>query len=153
MSAANSHLSALTELNLNYVRAVDEADVAWFEANLAADFYNTNADGTFVDRAAFLTEIGRGSSVRDIRQHDAIIRILGDVAIIHAASSSPNATSGVHLPSANGSSNAVIKLTPSAHLTRTAISGRLAFLAPLMVTAPSSRLPPMIRSRSIHALL
>ena len=87
MPAANPHLAVLTELNRNYVRAVDEADVAWFDANLAAEFYNTNADGTFVDRVAFLAQIGRGSSVRDIRQHDAIIRILGDFAIIHAATS------------------------------------------------------------------
>ena len=36
------HRAALQELNRNYVRAVDEADVAWFDANLAADFLNTN---------------------------------------------------------------------------------------------------------------
>ena len=57
---------------------MDEADVAWFDANLAADFLNTNPDGTFIDRKAFLAQIGRGSSVKNIREHDVIIRILGD---------------------------------------------------------------------------
>lgn len=79
--------AALAELNRNYVRSVDEADVAWFDANLAPDFRNTNPDGTLVDRAAFLVQIGRGSTVRDIREHDVIIRVLGDFAIIHARTS------------------------------------------------------------------
>jgi hypothetical protein len=42
------HRAALQELNRNYIRSVDEADVAWFDANLAADFFNTNPDGTFI---------------------------------------------------------------------------------------------------------
>jgi ketosteroid isomerase-like protein len=66
---------------------VDEADVAWFDANLATDFFNTNPDGTFIDRKAFLAQIGRGSSVKNIREHDVIVRILGDFAIIHGRTS------------------------------------------------------------------
>jgi hypothetical protein len=81
------HRAALQELNRNYIRSVDEADVAWFDANLAADFFNTNPDGTFIDRKAFLAQIGRGSSVKNIREHDVIIRILGDFAIIHGRTS------------------------------------------------------------------
>jgi len=81
------HRATLQELNRNYVRAVDEADVGWFEANLAADFFNTNPDGTLIDREAFLAQIGRGSAVKNIRAHDVLIRILGDFAIIHAATS------------------------------------------------------------------
>ncbi|HJZ32435.1 MAG TPA: nuclear transport factor 2 family protein [Hyphomicrobiaceae bacterium] len=77
----------LSELNRNYVRAVDEADVAWFEANLATDFFNTNPDGSLVDRNAFLAQIGRGSSVKNIRPHDVVIRLFGDFAIIHARTS------------------------------------------------------------------
>ena len=79
--------AALADLNRNYVRAVDEADVAWFDANLASDFDNTNPDGTLIDRSTFLVQIGRGSTVRDIREHDVMIRILGDFAIIHARTS------------------------------------------------------------------
>src|ERR1700755_849825 len=87
MSDNKTAEAALADLNRNYVRAVDEADVAWFDANLAVDFFNTNPDGTFIDRKAFLAQIGRGSSVKNIREHDAVIRILGDFAIIHARTS------------------------------------------------------------------
>jgi hypothetical protein len=87
MADTEHHYAALQELNRNYVRSVDEADVAWFDANLAADFFNTNPDGTFIDRKAFLAQIGRGSSVKNIREHDVIIRILGDFAIIHGRTS------------------------------------------------------------------
>jgi hypothetical protein len=86
----------LQQLNRNYIRSVDEADVAWFDANLAPDFFNTNPDGSFIDRKAFLAQIGRGSSVKNIREHDVLIRILGDFAIIHARTSyrKPDGTEG-----------------------------------------------------------
>jgi ketosteroid isomerase-like protein len=84
MSQIEQHRAALRDLNRNYIRAVDEADVGWFVANLADDFLNTNPDGTLIDRKAFLAQIGRGSTVRNIREHDVVIRILGDFAIIHA---------------------------------------------------------------------
>ena len=58
-----------------------------FEKICAGDFFNTNPDGTIVDRKAFLAQIVRGSSVKNIREHDVIIRILGDFAIIHARTS------------------------------------------------------------------
>jgi hypothetical protein len=87
MTDIEKHRATLSELNRNYVRSVDEADVAWFDANLAADFMNTNPDGTLIDRKAFLTQIGRGSTVRSIREHDVVIRILGEFAIIHARTS------------------------------------------------------------------
>ena len=41
MTDENANRAALAELNRNYVRSVDEADVAWFDANLATDFMNT----------------------------------------------------------------------------------------------------------------
>ena len=84
MADTEQHRAVLTDLNRNYVRSVDEADVAWFDANLADDFMNTNPDGTLIDRKAFLAQIGRGSSVKNIREHNVVIRILGDFAIIHA---------------------------------------------------------------------
>jgi Domain of unknown function (DUF4440) len=87
MAEDEQHRAALQELNRNYVRSVDEADVAWFDLNLAPDFFNTNPDGSFIDRKDFLAQIGRGSSVKNIREHDVIIRILGGFAIIHARTS------------------------------------------------------------------
>jgi hypothetical protein len=74
----------LKVLNRNYIRAIDESDVAWFDVHLAPDFMNTNPDGSLIEKATFLTQIGRGSTVRNIREHDVIVRLLGDFAIIHA---------------------------------------------------------------------
>src|SRR5262249_19089022 len=96
MADDEQHRATLRELNRNYVRSVDDGDVAWFEANLAGDFRNTNPDGTLIDRGAFIAQIGRGSSVKNIREHDVVIRILGDFAIIHARTSyqKPDGTQG-----------------------------------------------------------
>ena len=84
MTDETAHRTALADLNRNYVRAVDEADVAWFDANLAQDFLNTNPDGSVVGRDAFLAQIGRGSTVKNIREEDVVIRLFGEHAIIHA---------------------------------------------------------------------
>jgi Domain of unknown function (DUF4440) len=87
MTDNEQHRAKLQELNRDYIRSADQADVAWFDANLAPFFFNTNPDGSFVDRKAFLAQIGRGSSVKNIREHDVMIRILGDFAIIHVRTS------------------------------------------------------------------
>jgi uncharacterized protein DUF4440 len=96
MADNEQHRVTLRELNRNYIRSVDEGDVAWFEANLAADFFNTYPDGTLIDRTAFLTRIGRGSAVKNIREQDVRIRILDDFATIHARTSyqKPDGTQG-----------------------------------------------------------
>ena len=74
----------LESLNREYIRSVSEGDVRWFDANLAEDFVNSNPDGSLVDRAGFLAQIGRGSTVKDLAIEDVLIRVLGDVALIHA---------------------------------------------------------------------
>jgi ketosteroid isomerase-like protein len=76
--------AALEQLNSAYVRAVDDADAGWFERHLSQDFLNTNPDGSLVERAAFLAQIARGAGVTDLKEHDVQIRILGDLAIVHA---------------------------------------------------------------------
>lgn len=81
------HLATLQELNHHYVRSVGEADVEWFNRHLSDDFHNTNPDGTLIERAAFLAQIGRGSAVKELREHDVKIRLLGSFAIIHARTS------------------------------------------------------------------
>lgn len=80
----DSDLETLTRLNLEYVRSVEQSDVAWFERNLAQDFWNSNPDGSLVDRQGFLTHIARRPGISDIEPHDVLIRIMGDFAIIHA---------------------------------------------------------------------
>ena len=56
--------ATLEALNREYIRSVSEADVGWFDANLSEDFVNSNPDGSLVDRAGFLAQIGRGSTVK-----------------------------------------------------------------------------------------
>ena len=51
---------------------------------LGADFRNTNADGTIVDRPAFIAQIARPSNLKCLACDDVEIRIFGDTAIIHA---------------------------------------------------------------------
>jgi hypothetical protein len=45
------------------------------------------SDKTLVDRAAFLEQTARPIAIRNLREQDVIIRIMGDFAIIHAATS------------------------------------------------------------------
>lgn len=78
-------LATLEKLNHEYVTSVQDKDVAWFEAHLSADFMNTASDGSLADRAAFLAQIAKGTGVSRIAEENVLIRILGDTAVIHAA--------------------------------------------------------------------
>jgi len=77
-------METLEDLNAGYIRSVRESDVAWFDRHLAEDFVNSNPDGTLVDRAAFLKQVARPLAVGQFACEDVRIRVLGDVAIIHA---------------------------------------------------------------------
>ena len=81
---AAGDLETLKHLNLEYVRAVDAANPRWFDEHLAPDFMNSNPDGSLVDRKGFLVQVARGAGVSKIEAHDVLIRIVGDLAIIHA---------------------------------------------------------------------
>jgi ketosteroid isomerase-like protein len=76
--------TVLAALNADYVRAVLTSDAARFEQILAADFRNTNADGTMVDRGAFIAQVARPSNLKSLSCHDVEIRLFGDTAVIHA---------------------------------------------------------------------
>ena len=93
--AASDH-DVLFDLNRNYIRSVQEADVAWFDANLSDDFLNSNPDGTLIDRAAFLAQIGKKTPLKNIREEDVRIVIRGDFAFIHARTTylKPDGTQG-----------------------------------------------------------
>jgi hypothetical protein len=54
---------------------------------------NTNPDGSLIDRKSFLAQIARGSTVKNMREHDVLIRIFGEFAIIHARTSYEKADS------------------------------------------------------------
>ena len=82
--ASDADLETLRQLNEDYVRAVQESDVRRFDEILADDFLNTNPDGSLVDRAGFLAQIARPVSITGLTPSDVRIRVMGDVAIIHA---------------------------------------------------------------------
>jgi ketosteroid isomerase-like protein len=83
-TATATDQTTLEALNREYIRSVSEADVRWFNANLSDDFVNSNPDCSLVDRAGFLAQIGRGSTVTSLAIEDVLIRVLGDVALVHA---------------------------------------------------------------------
>lgn len=74
----------LEALNREYVRSVVESDVNWFDRNLGPEFFCTNRDGSMVDRSAFLTQTARPIAFSNFELHDVQIRLLGDLALIHA---------------------------------------------------------------------
>ena len=83
-TGADEDYQTLSHLNSEYVHAVEECDVQWFESHLAPDFMNSNPDGSIVARDGFLAQIATGSGLSRIEAHDVIVRVLGEFAIIHA---------------------------------------------------------------------
>jgi len=77
-------LDTLRELNRNYVRSAKESDVRWYAENLAEDFLGSSVDGSIIDRALFLQRMARPYSGSNPEAVDVRIRILGEVALIHA---------------------------------------------------------------------
>ncbi len=80
-------LETLTQLNREYIRSVQESDVRRFQEILAADFLCSNPDGTLVDKPRFLEQTARPVTISELAIDDVRIRIMGDVAIIHARTS------------------------------------------------------------------
>ena len=74
----------LLALNRDYIRSVQTSDVRRFDEILAADFLCSNPDGSLVDRARFLDQTARPVAITNLEARDVVIRIMGDVALIHA---------------------------------------------------------------------
>lgn len=51
---------------------------------LAEDFLCTTPDATLLDRVQFLEQTAKPYTIRDLQAHDVIVRLMGDVAIVHA---------------------------------------------------------------------
>jgi ketosteroid isomerase-like protein len=83
-TAARSDLDALLALNDDYIRSVQIGDVRRFGEILADDFLCSNPDGSLVDKAGFLAQTARPVTVRGLSAEDVKVRVLGDIAIIHA---------------------------------------------------------------------
>lgn len=83
MTAADH--AALTALNRDYVAAVQHSDVKRFQEILAVDFRCSTPDATLLDKAQFLAVTAKPVTVTGLEPVDVEIRLLGDIAIIHAA--------------------------------------------------------------------
>ena len=82
--ATQSDHEILRALNTDYINAVQHSDVKRFDEILAPEFYCSNPDGSLVDRAAFLAQTARPVAIAGLTAEDVLIRIIDDVAIIHA---------------------------------------------------------------------
>lgn len=83
-TAHASDLETLLALNGDYIRSVQHSDVRRFDEILAADFRCSNPDGSLVDRGGFLRQTAMPVTISNLQAHDVEVRIIGDVAIIHA---------------------------------------------------------------------
>ena len=81
---SKSDLETLLDLNRDYIRSVQTSDVRRFDEILADDFLCSNPDGSLIDRAAFLVQTERPVSISGLEAQDVNVRLMGDVAIIHA---------------------------------------------------------------------
>ncbi len=83
-TALSSDLDTLRDLNRDYIRSVQTSDVRRFDEILASDFLCSNPDGSLVDRQGFLKQTALPVAISNLEAHDVDVRIMGDVAIIHA---------------------------------------------------------------------
>jgi ketosteroid isomerase-like protein len=81
---SRTDLETLQQLNRDYIASVQASDVKRFDEILAEDFLCSNPDGSLVDRAAFLAQTARPVTISNLEARDVMVRLLGDVAIIHA---------------------------------------------------------------------
>lgn len=110
----------LERLNDEFVAAVQNGDVHFFEHHLAPDFLNSNPEGSLKDRDGFLAQTTQPVTIKDLHAVDVIIRILGDVAIIHGATryTKPDGSEGKGRYTDIWSKRAGKWLAIAAHVTR-----------------------------------
>jgi ketosteroid isomerase-like protein len=78
-------LELLRDLNQSYLDSVRTCDVERFRELLADDFQASTPAGEILDKAQFLERSAGPKTLERLRGEDIRIRILGDMAIIHAA--------------------------------------------------------------------
>ena len=79
-----SDQATLEQLNRDYITSVQNSDVRRFDEILAEEFFCSNPDGSLVDRKGFLAQTAKPVTIKNLEAKDVLIRIMGDVAIIHA---------------------------------------------------------------------
>lgn len=117
-----SDLDVLRSLNDEYIQAVRTSDIGWFAAMLGADFQCSLPDGALIDRERFLERAAQPLDVRDLQVHDVNVRLLGDVAIVHARTSytTPDGRRGAGRYTDVWARRDGLWLAVAAHFTRTA---------------------------------
>jgi ketosteroid isomerase-like protein len=78
-----TQVSVLASLNTDYIKSVQNGDVARFDEILDADFYCSHPDGSLADRTTFLRQTAQPVTIKGLVADDVKIRMFGDVAIIH----------------------------------------------------------------------
>jgi len=78
-------VATLRDLNQAYLDSVRTGDVARFRQILSEDFLCSPPDGALLDKRQFLELTARPRTLARLEGEDVRIRLLGDVAIIHAA--------------------------------------------------------------------
>jgi ketosteroid isomerase-like protein len=84
MAARTNDVDTLHALNDDYIRSVQQSDVRRFDEILADDFRCSNPDGSLVNRDGFLKQTAVPVRFSNLEARDVEVRVLGDVAIIHA---------------------------------------------------------------------
>jgi ketosteroid isomerase-like protein len=84
LTPSSSDLTTLLRLNQDYIDSVQHSNVQRFSEILADDFLCSLPDGSLIDRAQFLAQTARPVTISNLAAHDVNVRIMGDMAIIHA---------------------------------------------------------------------
>ena len=84
MTSSPNDLELLTKLNDDYIQSVQHSNVRRFNEILSDDFLCSMADGSLLDRKAFLEQTAKPVTIRNLQAHDVNVRLMGDVAIVHA---------------------------------------------------------------------
>ena len=87
MTTTATDLDLLRDLNQAYLDSVRTGDVERFRQLLADDFHCSTPEGVLLDKTQFLARTAGPRTLERLTGQDLRIRVLGDVAIIHAATS------------------------------------------------------------------
>jgi len=92
----STDLEVLERLNDDYIASARRPNAGRFAEILSDDFLCSLPDGSLIDRASFLERTANANPIADLEAHDVRIRVLGDVAIVHARTSftHPDGTPG-----------------------------------------------------------
>jgi len=74
----------LRQLNEQYIDAVLQANVNWYQQHLADDFVCIDSEGSVLNKEAFLEHTSRGPYVADYKLEDVKVRIYGETALVQA---------------------------------------------------------------------